>query len=185
MAHVSPPNEDALPETIKPLLAMAEAQMGFKMNSLATMAHWPELVTAFVPAAATVLGSGEIDPGLKQMIAAVVSGAAGCRYCQAHTTHNAAENAGVDVEKIGQVWNFQTSDLFDQKEKAALNLALAAGQNPNAASGDHFEALRTHFSEREIVEIVAVIALFGFLNRWNDTMATEQAALFRGRYIRC
>ena len=30
-----------------------------------------------------------------------------------------------------------------------------------------------HFSERQIVQIVAVISMFGFLNRWNDTMATR------------
>ncbi len=35
-----------------------------------------------------------------------------------------------------------------------------------------FLALRKHWSEEQIVEIVGVIAVFGFLNRWNDTMAT-------------
>jgi alkylhydroperoxidase family enzyme len=57
-------------------------------------------------------------------------------------------------------------------ERAALGLAFAAGQVPNAATDAHFEALRAHYDEREIVEIVAVISVFGFLNRWNDTMAT-------------
>ena len=33
-------------------------------------------------------------------------------------------------------------------------------------------ALSKHFSERQVIEVVAVISLFGFLNRWNDTMAT-------------
>ena len=33
--------------------------------------------------------------------------------------------------------------------------------------------LRQHFDEPQIVELVAVCALFGFLNRWNDTMSTE------------
>ena len=44
---------------------------------------------------------------------------------------------------------------------------------PNASTPEHFEELRRHFSDEEIVEIVAVISLFGWLNRWNDTMATE------------
>ena len=44
---------------------------------------------------------------------------------------------------------------------------------PNAIEPANFDALRTFFSEREIVEIGAAISLFGFLNRWNDTFATE------------
>ena len=44
---------------------------------------------------------------------------------------------------------------------------------PNATTPEHFADLRQHFSDAEIVEIVATISLFGWLNRWNDTMATE------------
>jgi uncharacterized peroxidase-related enzyme len=160
-------------------MAMAEASMGFVPNSMATMAHWPELVGAFAPLAGTVMGGGTLDRGLKQMIAAVVSGAAGCRYCQAHTTHGAAHTGGVAAEKIASVWEYQQSDLFSDAERAALDLALVAGQVPNAAGEEHFAALKRHYSDRQIVEIVAVIALFGFLNRWNDTLATalEEAPL--------
>ncbi len=43
---------------------------------------------------------------------------------------------------------------------------------PNAVTDEMFEELRKHWTEEQIVEIVGLIALFGFLNRWNDTMAT-------------
>ncbi|WFL76531.1 peroxidase-related enzyme [Altererythrobacter arenosus] len=186
MAHIAPVAEDDLPDEIRPILEMARARMGFLPNSLPTMAHWPDLLKVFSPMAVTILRSGELDVGLKQMIAAVTSAAAGCRYCQAHTSHGAAHAGGVDSEKVVRVWEYQQSDLFSDAERAALDLALAAGQVPNAASDAHFSALRRHFSEREIVEIVAVISLFGFLNRWNDTMATaledEPAAFAAATY---
>jgi len=172
MAFVTPLSQDEIPEDLKPMLAMAEARMGFVPNSLLTMARWPDLVRTFMPLVATALGGGSLPQDLKQMIAAVVSNAAGCRYCQAHTTHGSAEKLGVSEEKVAKVWEYQTSDLFSDAEKAALDLALAAGQSPNAANETHFEALRKHYDEREIVEIVGVISVFGFLNRWNDTMAT-------------
>ena len=176
MAHIDPLTLEDVPEQLKPLLAMAEARMGFVPNSMLTMAHWPELVQSFTPLVATVLGGGTLPQDLKQMIAAVVSSAAGCRYCEAHTTHGSAEKMGVSEEKVAKVWEFQTSNLFSDAERAALDLALAAGQVPNAATDAHFEALRAHYDEREIVEIVAVISVFGFLNRWNDTMATTLEA---------
>jgi hypothetical protein len=55
---------------------------------------------------------------------------------------------------------------------AALDLAFAAGVAPNASGPEHFEELRKHYSDEQIIEIVAVIAIGGFLNRWNDTIAT-------------
>jgi alkylhydroperoxidase family enzyme len=54
----------------------------------------------------------------------------------------------------------------------ALDFAVAAAQVPNAVTDDLFAELRKHWSEEQIVEIVGVISVFGFLNRWNDTLAT-------------
>lgn len=71
------------------------------------------------------------------------------------------------------VWEYQTSKLFSNAERAALDLALAAGQQPNAATDEHFRTLEKYFSGQQIIEIAGVISLFGFLNRWNDTLATQ------------
>ena len=129
---------------------------------------------------------GDVDAGLKQLIAHVVSRSAGCRYCQAHTGHFAHTLAGVEVEKIEAVWEFEGSPLFDEAERAALRLALAAGAVPNGATDEHFAELRRHYSEGEQVEIVGVISLFGFLNRFNDTLANaleEDAIRFAGEHL--
>lgn len=75
-------------------------------------------------------------------------------------------------EKIRAVWEFETSPLFSPAERAALRLGFHAALVPNEASTEDFDELKKHFDEGQIVEIVATIALFGYLNRWNDTMAT-------------
>ncbi|MEL7539885.1 MAG: carboxymuconolactone decarboxylase family protein [Pseudomonadota bacterium] len=155
------------------LLAMAAAAMGFEANSLKVMARQPAILQGFMGLSAAILGPGaNLDPVLRQMIAHISSAAAGCAYCQAHTAHG-AEHRGADAAKLDALWEYETSDLFSEAEKAALDLALASGSVPNQSTDAHFEALRAHFSEDDIVEIVAVIALFGFLNRWNDTLATS------------
>ncbi|MEJ6515648.1 MAG: hypothetical protein QNL97_05605, partial [Pseudomonadales bacterium] len=89
----------------------------------------------------------------------------------AHTSHS-SQSRGVSPEKIQAAFEFKTSDLFSEAEKAALDVALHAGMVPNAVEAAHMEKLSEFYSERDIVEIVAVISLFGFLNRWNDTMAS-------------
>ena len=153
------------------MLQMVEASMGFLPTAMMTMAHWPELTQAFGGLGATILNGGELDPGLKQMIAFAVSNAAGCRYCQAHTAKSAQKNA-VSAEKIQAIFEFERSDLFSDQEKAALRVAVHAGMVPNAVEAQHMAELSKYFSDKQAVEVVAVISMFGFLNRWNDTMAT-------------
>ena len=191
MAHVSPLPRDQLSH-LEPVLAGAEAAMGFVPNSMMTMAHMPQLTMAFSMMAGVVFGgdlkpmienfakivpvdesAGEsLPPALVQLIAYSVSLSAGCRYCQAYTSHS-AHRQGVDEEKFAQLLRYEDSPDFSPQERAVVALALAAGQVPNESNEEHFTALREHFSERQIVQIVAVISLFGFLNRWNDTMATQ------------
>ena len=170
MTHITPKQREDVPD-LAPMLQMVEASMGFLPTSMMTMAHWPELTQAFGGLGATILNGGELAPGLKQMIAFAVSNAAGCRYCQAHTAKSAQKNA-VSAEKIQALFEFEHSDLFSDQEKAALRVAVHAGMVPNAVEAQHMAELSKYFSDKQAVEVVAVISLFGFLNRWNDTMAT-------------
>jgi uncharacterized peroxidase-related enzyme len=176
MSRITPLAVTDLPEQARANLAYAEQLMGFIPNDVLTMAHWPELLGAMQQLVAVIYKPGALDSTLKRLIATIVSGAAGCRYCQAHTAHGAVKIAGVDAHKIINVWLYATDPAFSVGERAALNLALAAGQSPNAATDAHFKALEEHFSPQAIMEIMGVISLFGFLNRWNDTLATTLEA---------
>lgn len=170
MARIEPIPREDLPQH-EPTFRLVEAAMGFVPSSMRTMAKVPELFEAFGRLAGTVTMMGEVDPGLTQMVAHVASTASGCRYCQAHTAAHAA-HIGVDDEKIERVWEFETSDLFTDAERAALRVARDAAQVPNAVTDDDFAELGEHFTEPQIIQIVATISMFGYLNRWNDTMAT-------------
>ncbi|MBT8446010.1 MAG: carboxymuconolactone decarboxylase family protein, partial [Gammaproteobacteria bacterium] len=61
---------------------------------------------------------------------------------------------------------------FSEAERAALDFAVAASTIPNGVDEEIQARLREHWDDGEIVEILGVIALFGYLNRWNDSMAT-------------
>jgi alkylhydroperoxidase family enzyme len=80
---------------------------------------------------------------------------------------------GVDEAKIADIGDFERSTLYSEAERAALRFARDASVVPNAVSRASFEELRRHWDEGQIVEILAVVGLFGFLNRWNDSMATD------------
>jgi uncharacterized peroxidase-related enzyme len=148
-----------------------EDAIGFIPRGLLVMGRKPEMLSAWAQLVSVVYHEqGLIAAPLKRLIAHTVSRAAGCPYSMAHTAHAAAEN-GVAVEKIKAVFECADNTFFSDSERAALIVARHAGQTPNDVSDDDFEALRRHFSEDETLEIIAVIALFGFLNRWQATLA--------------
>jgi AhpD family alkylhydroperoxidase len=139
------------------------------------MARRPEILRAFSDLITQIWRTGTVPVSLKPLIAIVASVSAGCRYCQAHEAVD-ARLRGVHPEKISAIWDFERSPLFDDAERAALRFSRDASLVPNEVTPGHFEELRRFWDDGQIVEILAVVGLFGFLNRWNDTMATELEA---------
>ena len=146
---------------------------GYPPNSWLTMLRKPRVFRAYRDLhTAVMMEDGEVPKALKFMIAWAASAAAGDPYCAAHNAENAAHIAAVPVEKVEALPEFRTSPLFTAAERAALELASAAGSCPPAVTDGHFAGLKLHYSEDGITEIVAVIALLGWLTRWNATLAT-------------
>jgi len=147
--------------------------LGFPPNSVLTMQRRPVIAKAFIALNKAVMENrGRVTSEQKRLIGLIASQTAGCRYCQAHTAR-AAERYGASGARISEVWNYERSDLFTPAEKAALAFAQAAASVPNAVDEKIGRELREHWTDAEIVEILGVVALFGYLNRWNDSMATS------------
>ena len=167
---------DPLPPETTPELeedfALFEGILGFVPNSLLTMQRKPDMVKGFGALTRAVMDpDGEVDPGFLRLVAHFASRAAGCRYCEAHSLV-AAEIHGVSHAKVAAVWEYADSPLYSEAERAALDFALAAGAVPNAVDEATMEAMRRHWNENQIVQILGAVCLYGFLNRWNDSMAT-------------
>ena len=154
--------------------------LGFAPNSVLTMMRRPAIAHAFTELNRAVMDNqGRVTSELKRLVGHLASHVAGCRYCEAHTIRAAERfgaQQGADAERLAQVWQFRDSALFTPAEKAALEFACAAASVPGAVDDAIGAELRRHWDEGEIVELTAVIALFGYLNRWNDAMATELEA---------
>ena len=172
MAHMTPLGKDAHPELADDFRIFEEI-LGFVPNSLLTMQRRPKIVRGFgVLTKAVMDPEGEVSLGFKRLIAHFASRAAGCQYCEAHSLV-AAQIHGISQEKLDAIWEYRSSELYTDAERAALDYALAAGAVPNAVDDEIMERMRRHWSEDQICEILAAVCLYGFLNRWNDSMATD------------
>ncbi len=172
MPHMKPLAFETVAEDIQEKFVHYKERRGFTPNSIQTMARRPNIVRAFMQLNQAVLYEGTVPEELKMLVSLIASQASGCRYCQAHMA-NLSKIYEASEEKISRVWEFETADCFTDAERSALRLAYKGALAPAQATQEDFDEAYKHFDEAQVVEIIASVALFGFLNRWNDTMATE------------
>lgn len=167
------PADESGDDALQELITFYEETLGFCPNSIKTMYHRPRIAYAFIEMNKAVMeNQGRVSSALKRLIGYLCSHTAGCEYCEAHTIR-AAERYGASNEQLEHIWSYRTHPAFSEAERAALDLAVAAAQIPNGVTDAVAERARQYWTEGEIVEMMGVIALFGYLNRWNDSMGTE------------
>jgi uncharacterized peroxidase-related enzyme len=186
MARISPAAPEQFAQVADHMERWRKAK-GYPPNSWLTMARKPRVFRAYRELhTAVMMDDGEVSRALKFLVACVVSTAAGDPYCAAHNAENAAHIEDVAVAKVEALPQFRSSPLFSPAERAALELASAAGACPPAVTDGHFTEIAKHYSEDAAAEIVAVIALLGWLNRWNITLATrieDEALAFARKHL--
>ena len=157
----------------KEMATFYDETLGFTPNSLFTMMHRPRIAKAFLEMNQAVMeNKGSVSSSMKREIAYLSSMTTGCRYCEAHAIR-AAERYGSSKERLENIWEYKSNAAFSESDRAMFDLAIAASQVPNGISEEIKARAKKFFSDGEIVEILGVVALFGYLNRWNDSMGTE------------
>ena len=126
-------------------------------------------------ALAALTRAGHPDHALAEIVKLRASRINNCRYCvDAHTA--GAQKAGVSDERIAATADWQASDLFDDRERAALALtdlltrtdSLAAAEDSSAAG--IWDAAALAFPGDELTQLVLTIA---GINTWNRVMIAE------------
>lgn len=182
MPLIEPLDEDALDPDLRESFGFFRTTLGGIPNSIRTMAHRPAIARAYLELNMAVMEDyGSVTPEFKRLLGYAASFASGCLYCQAHMIL-ASERFNATAERLDAVFDFEGAACFSDAEKAALAFAHAAAAVPNAVDNAVADRLRAHWDDAAVVEIMAVVSLFGWLNRWNDSMGTalEDLPLSRG-----
>lgn len=187
MSRVKPLPADANPD-LKDTLKTYLGYLGYVPNSVLIMQHRPKLVKALAQMASAVWDkeASEVNLGFKRLVAYMASRTHGCNYSMAHAAE-AAHRVGMDDAKLEAVVDYRTSPLYTEAERAALDFAVAAASQPNRVDDALMARMKQHWSDAQIVEIAGAVALNGFLNRWNDTMAVpleEEPIAFGEKHLK-
>jgi uncharacterized peroxidase-related enzyme len=170
MSRIKPLPPEAHPD-LEDTFETYKRYLGYPPNSVLIMQHRPKLVKALAQMASAVWDrESEVNLGFKRLVAYMASRTHGCNYSMAHAAE-AAHRVGMDDAKLEAVTEYRTSPLFTDAERVALDFAVAAASQPNGVTDALFERMTQHWTDAQIVEITAAVALNGFLNRWSDTLA--------------
>ena len=173
MEIVKPLEENEIDPTLLDKIQFFKGPLGVIPSSVKTMSYHPNIADAFTNLNIAVMEcKGTVTPEFKRLIGYVTSFSSGCLYCQAHTILG-AERFGSTEKRLEEVWDYSNSSVFSNAEKAALDFASAAASVPNKVTEKEISQLKTYWNDSDIVEMMGVIALFGFLNRWNDSMGSS------------
>jgi uncharacterized peroxidase-related enzyme len=135
-------------------------------------AHRPEIMRTMVDHFRAVMDTGTLPAQLKELVITHTSQINQCTYCyEPHA--EVAQRHGLSKDQLEGLRDFETRTDFTAKEKAALRLAEQMTRDSNGVGDEQWKDLRTHFDDGQIVELLAVIGLFNYFNRFNNVLGFE------------
>jgi alkylhydroperoxidase family enzyme len=111
-------------------------------------------------------GWRQLDPHLRWLVVQAAAGRIGCSWCTDFGYYEGVQQ-GVDPAKVRDVPRWRTSDAYDDRERTVLEFSEAATDTPASIPDDLVAKLHRHFTESEIVELAAWVALENFRSRFN------------------
>jgi uncharacterized peroxidase-related enzyme len=172
MARISRLSRREVPEGVGQIYDRYARQRGNVPNMFRTVAHRPEIFETMIAHFEAVLNTGTLSTALKELVIVRTSQINHCEYClQSHT--KIARRLGWTEAQLAAVGNFEDSGEFSEREKAALRLAESMTRNERSLGEGELAELRRHFSEGEIVELMAACGLFNYFNRFNNLLEME------------
>jgi len=144
-----------------------EEETGGVPEWVKVMAHRPEILKEFVELFKVIMGEGKIERLLKWKIALVVSQTLKCPFC-VDVSEKMLNKLGATEEIIEKI---KAKDALPSEEKEILELVKDVTLDGHLDNPEIFEKLKEKFTPEQIIEIISVMGLFNYINRFNNTLA--------------
>jgi len=170
MTRIPVHSVDSAPEGSRDALKKLEAQFGKVLNIHGAMAHSPAVLETYVAIQQVLADRGALDKRTREVIALAVANVDECEYCQAAHTLGGKAAGLSDQETIA----IRRGAAGDAKTAALVTLVREQAANVGHVQDSSWQAaLDAGWSDAELAESSAVVALNLFTNYWNHTVQTE------------
>ncbi len=155
-----------------------EPQTGSGMEPIEVWAHQPKMMMAMGKFNQAVRKGKSVDERLKNLVELKGAQMIGCEYC-VDLGSQICRNSGLSDDELLAIPRYRQSDLFNDREKLALDYTVAVMRTPVEVSDELFAHLKEHFSDEQLVEITALLTLVN-LDRLNAAFGIGSAGFSEG-----
>ena len=162
-------NPEQASDKIKGTFTAVKKQMGVLPNMIRAMANAPSVLQAYLQFSGA-LATGKLSPKLREQIAVLTAQSNSCDYCMSAHTY-LGQAAGISADELSQSREGQSND---PKTKAALKFVKSVIDKKGEVSDADWQAVRdSGFSDEEVLEMIAAVALNVLTNYFNKAAKTE------------
>jgi alkylhydroperoxidase family enzyme len=155
-----------------------EPSTGNGLEPMEIWAHKPKLMMAMGKFNTAVRKPGALEPRIRNLCELKGAAMIGCEFC-VDLGSQICRNSGFSDEELLAIPRYTSSELFTEREKAALDYTVAVMRTPVEVTDDLFGQLQKHFSTEQIVELTALLTLVN-LDRFNAAFGIGSAGFSEG-----
>lgn len=171
MARVPYLAPDALPAKLRPLYRKFAHEYGSFGNQAGALAHSPVVFRHLYGLTAAMREEGVLPQRLVEIAVVATSAVNGCKYCVGH--HGPVlKEMGLPAATVDRILEPDVPGL-DEAERLVRDYARLVTERPWGIRDEVFDALRKHFTDRQIVELTVRIGLCGLFNKLNDALQVD------------
>jgi alkylhydroperoxidase family enzyme len=159
-------------------LAGRDPQTGSGIEPLAVWAHQPKMMYGMGRFNQAVRKGKSVDERIKNLVELKGAQMIGCEFCVDFGSQ-ICRNSGFCDEELLALPRYRQSELFTEREKLALDYAVAVMRTPVEVTDDLFARVKEHFSDEQLVELTALLALVN-LDRFNAAFGIGSAGFSDG-----
>ena len=154
------------------------AQIGTGLEPVEIWPHQPKMMRAMGRFNQAIRKGNTVDERIRNLCELKGAQMIGCEYC-VDLGSQICRNSGFSDEELLALPRYRSSDLFSEREKAALDFTVGVMRTPVDVTDELFERVRPHFSDGQLVELTALVALVN-LDRFNAAFGIGSAGFSEG-----
>ena len=159
-------------------LAGREASIGSGIEPMEIWAHKPKLMMAMGKFNGSLRKPGALEERIRNLCELKGAAMIGCEYC-VDLGSQICRNSGFSDEELLAIPRYTSSELFNKREKVALDYTVAVMRTPVEVTDELFTKLQEHFTTQQIVELTALLTLVN-LDRFNAAFGIGSAGFSEG-----
>jgi len=156
-----------------------DPQTGNGLEPFEIWAYQPKMMMGMGRFNQAIRGGKTVSERIRNLVELKGAQMIGCEFC-VDLGSQICRNSGFTDEELLALPGYQSSDLFTEQEKAALDYTVAVMRTPAEVTDELFDRMKAHFSDKQMVEITALLTLVN-VDRFNAAFGIGSAGFSAGR----